>query len=324
MKLWNILGASASLFLLVSTSAQAAFVTTQTGVNVTQRSCSAVGEPGYMSQWAPVIAQFGRDYGRGMPSNEADVTAEHACIFNTQWQQYFQEGEEGLGSRMTQQVVSTNELQAFLQNADGDIWLSAELDDSALTLPEAHFVVAADAFERNSANLFSYQEYEWSGEATTLTFTADIHFLMSNGLWDGANDSAYSLLIGAYQGLEIAAEALFPSNFGTALASASYSSRNDADIAADADTYRNISISFDVENGDRFGLTALSQAFALNGGYVDFANSLYTQLSVEGLSDQDSQQVFSGALQRVTVPEPSVLSLFGLALAGLFIRRRRA
>ena len=301
--------------------ANAGLLKSTTNTNLTERDCPSVNNDfsAYKEKWGQIIVDNFSDYLPGNPTNNAEITPEAACIFNGQWEKNFDDANPG--TKTSQQNIQTNVDSSYIENVDGDIWLRAQLDNSELSLPEAHLVVNSQESERNSANLFSGQSFLWSGESTTLDFTANFDFSMSTGNWGTGEDSFYNLYIGASIGMDFDQGSLFP-DWADVLASTSYSSIEDALITDETINYRSMTISFDVNDGDEFQLWGLSQAFALNGGWIDSANSMRTELAVQGLSPEESQQFFSQSLEVVaTVPEPSTLAIFALGMVGLASRR---
>lgn len=307
-----------SIIFLVSlpASVNAGVMTSTTGTNITQRYCPQVNADfaAYIEKWGPTMTD--PEFGFPFPSDASLITQQDACIFNTQWEQYFDDAMPG-------DVVSLQNIQqsinsTYIANEDGDIWLNAVLDNSQLALPEAHFVVNSDESERNSANLFSAQTYLWQGDTTTLEFSAIFDFSMSVGLWGDVMDSFYGLQIGASKNMTFAAGLLFPEDWGVELASGDYNSLNDTDIINEDINFRHLTISFEIEDGDEFQLWGRSQAFALNGGWIDSANTMRTQLNIAGYSVEESEQIFSNQLSIVSsVPEPSTMSMAVLALLGM-------
>jgi hypothetical protein len=124
----------------------------------------------------------------------------------------------------------------------------------------------------------------WDGETTTLEFSALFDFSMSIGTWGADLDTIYNLTIGASKNLTLGEGLLFPESWGEPLAEGVYRSNSDQDITHNNINYRNLTISFEVIDGDDFQLFALSQAFALNGGWIDSANTMTSQLIVQGKS----------------------------------------
>ncbi|WP_448213289.1 hypothetical protein [Colwellia sp. MEBiC06753] len=301
-----------SATILASFTSQAGLVKSSTSVNLTQRTCTSVADDfdGYIAKWGDTMSN--PDHGFPFSNNKADLTPADACIFNTQWEVFFEGANPGTKISMDQ--ISPNISSAYLENDDGDIWLQAELDDTELALPEAHFVVNADYGERNSANLFSAQSYLWSGETTTLEFSANFDFALSNGAWGNDPDSFYILQIGASQNMTFG-EQLFPEYWGESLDVSSYLSAEDNGIVDTSKNYRNMTISFEVNNGDEFQLWGLSQAFALNGGWVDSANTMTTSLGIKGIdSDEEVKAIFASSLSIVSVPEPPAIALMLFSL----------
>lgn len=321
-KFLNVALASLILSASFSNMSNAGLLKSTTNVNLTQRTCPSVNNDfgAYKEKWGQAIVDYYGAYLPGNPTNIAEISPEAACIFNTQWEKYFDDANPG--TKISDQNIQTDVDSSYIENSDGDIWLNAQLDNSDLALPEAHFVVNSQESERNSANLFSGQSFLWLGENTTLDFTANFDFSMSTGNWGAGEDSLYGLQIGASIGMDFDQGWLFPDT-GDVIANANYKSINDALITDETINYRNMSISFEVNNGDEFQLWGLSQAFALNGGWIDSANTMRTQLAVQGLSVENSLEVFSQSLRVVptSVPEPSTLAIFALGMIGLVSRQ---
>ena len=322
LKLLNLafVGLTFSISSLVNV-ANAGLVKSTTNVNLTQRTCHAVNQDfnAYKATWGQTILDHFSGSLPGNPATVEEISPEAACIFNTQWEKFFDGANPGTKNSL--QRILTDVDSSYMENEDGDIWLRAQLDNTELSLPEAHFVVNSQEGERNSANLFSGQSFLWTGETTTLDFTANFDFSMSTGNWGESEDSFYGLEIGASKGMNFDDGWLFP-DMGEIMASAYYSSIGDELIIDESLNYRDMTISFEVSAGDEFQLWGLSQAFALNGGWIDSANSMRTQLNVAGLSTEESQQIFSQSLSVVpTVPEPSTLVIFALGVMGLVLRR---
>jgi len=302
--------------------AYAGIIKSTTNTNVTQRYCPSVTADfnAYKANWGQVIIDYYGSFLPGAPTTIAEISPEAACIFNTQWETFFDGANPG--TVVSLQDIQNNINRSYIENAVGDIWLEAVLDNTQLALPEAHFVVTSEVSERNSANLFSAQSYLWQGDTTTLEFSAFFDFSMSVGAWGTGQDSLYGLHIGASKDLTLSASNLFPDSWGQELASATYQSTSDSLIINEDVNYRNLTVTFEVNKGDKFQLWGLSQAFALNGGWIDSANTMKTQLSVEGLNLADSNAVFASSLS-VDVPAPSTLTILTIAMFGLVLRRTK-
>ena len=313
-----LLNGMLALLCVTSSFAQAGILKSTTGVNITERHCPKINADfdGYVQQWGDIIVNEGL-FGR---THVSQITPNDACVFNTQWERFFPGAEPGTKTSLLN--VQDNVDQTYIENIDGDIWLSAELDNTDLALPEAHFVVNAQQDERNSATLFSAQSFLWQGATTTLNFSAVFDFSKSIGQWGTDSDSYYFLDIGASTGMTFAPNMLFPDSWGNELSVASYSSENDSNIVNQLKNFRQIDISFEVNDGDEFQLWGESKAFALNGGWVDSANTMRTTLAVEGLSQQESEALFAQSLTVVpSIPEPATIALFIIALTGLVVRQ---
>ena len=306
----------------LTSQAYAGIIKSTTNTNLTQRYCPSVNADfnGYKAKWGQVIIDSYGSYLPGAPTTIAEISPEAACIFNTIWETYYDGANPGTSASL--QEIQNNINRSYLENLVGDIWLEAVLDNTQLALPEAHFVVNSQESERNSANLFSSQSYLWQGDTTTLEFSALFDFSMSIGTWGTSEDSMYGLQIGASKDLILSAGNLFPDSYGQELAIAVYQSTSDSLIINEEVNYRNLTLTFEVNKGDKFQLWGLSQAFALNGGWVDSANTMRTQLTIEGLSQAESNTIFANSLS-IDVPEPSTIIIFTLGTLGLVLTRRR-
>ena len=305
---------------MYSHTAYSGIITSTTNTNLTQRSCPSVTSyfNAYKNEWGDEIVEYFADFLPSRPATVQDINLEDACIFNIQWERFFDSASAG--SKESAQNISANVTRSYLENADGDIWLEAELDNTELSLPEAHFVVNSDLNERNSANLFSAQSFIWDGASTTLDFIANFDFAMSTGSWGNSSDSKYRLTIGATQGLQLSSSSIFPLSIGSTLAQNTYESDLDVFITDSAKNFRSLSISFNVNPGDKFQLYGESQAFALNGGWIDSANTMRTKLTVQGLTDSESADILSSSL-RFDVPEPSIFALLLITIAVISSRQ---
>ncbi len=72
-----------------------------------------------------------------------------------------------------------------------------------------------------------------------------------------------------------------------------------------------LTITFDVDPGDKFWLWTQVQAFGLNGGFIDATHTVTSQLGVEGLSQEESNRMFATDLRQVPnqIPLPSGMVL---------------
>ncbi len=328
-----------SLGLFAATAAQAGLISQHSSINTYQRTCPGLQGPNYIANWRPVLAQF---YGL----QPAEVSTNLACHFNgANQERYFntdgtpKEGldflpngpafsADTLGSLTVTSAVGST--QVTIGSPDGKFYGDVTLDPDNLGLPQIKVKSESEPFERNSVNGFAASEFLWTGEAETLEYTVDFDFFNSGGVWsfnDAADihDYIFELTFGVSTGMEFDENFTFPLDYGTELTSDYFSSVSLGLITATEDEpyTGSLTVSFDVNTGDKFFLWGQVQAFGLNGGFMDAAHTVTSRLNVEGLTEEESNQIFSTSLQPlVNIPEPATMMLLLSGLGFIGLRRK--
>ncbi len=327
--------------LLSAYSVNAGVVTQYSSVQTYQRTCPGVADPNYVNDWRAAVETF---YGLA----PADVSADLICHFNggNQERMYNFDGTPKLGYEWmplgvpytSSDIGSLDIYSDFgsdgvtLDDPDGKYYADVTLDYTNLGLPQIKVLSDSNAFERNSVNAFAATEYLWTGADQTLSFTANFDFFNSGNLWSlpGAADIydyLYNVGFGASTDMTFDFVNVFP-DYGNIITQGYFSSNDESLISATAASpYAGTqTISFDVKTGDQFYLWGWTQAFGYNGGFMDASNTLTTELAVQGLSAEESKEIFATALQPAPViseiPEPSSILLMCLGLLGFTIRKR--
>jgi hypothetical protein len=327
--------------LAASISASAGLVTQYTSVGTYQRDCPGLSDPNYLNNWGSVIESF---YGLA----PGELSTDLACHFNGGNQKRFYNNDgtpinsdwglpDGVpfsdseaGDVEIIGDVGTDYASVSSDTDDHNYYAEVLLDADNLGLPQIKVMSDSDEFERNSVNGIAATEYLWTGAAQTLEYTVNFDFFASGDEWtmDGGasqNDYVFILEFGAATDMEFEGD-LFPSDWGNNITSDFYNTNDYApfDSSEDDPFEGSLTVSFDVETGDRFFLYGFVQAFGYNGGFVDAAHTVTSELAVSGLSEQDSLDVFSTSLQAApptSVPEPSTFMLSLIALVAL-VRRK--
>ena len=329
-----------SLSLSVNSIANAGLVTQHTSVDTHQRTCPGLQDPNYISNWKTIVELL---YDR-------EATTQLMCHFNGGNQRAIYNNDGTVRSDspfpdMPEGVAFTDEevggVEIIRQTGrslvtmgdnDGKYYANVILDENNLGLPQIKVKSDSASFERNSVNGFAATEYLWSGEGQTLEYTMDFDFFNSGGTWNDPDtadfhDYIFSLWFGAATDMLFDSNQTFPLDYGTELASGYFGSVGQPIIAATADNpyTSSLSVSFNVNTGDQFFLYGQVQAFGLNGGFVDASNTATSRLAVQGLTQEESNVMFTSSLSAAPstaqVPEPSTIAMFTLAIFGLISRR---
>jgi len=323
-----------SMAVLMTTQAQANLISQYTEISSFQRNCPGLSDPNYAKKWNGALTYF---YG-------ASFTTEQACHFNGGLQSRYYKtdgtpkpGFDDIPSGVAfsgAEVGSASIIQDFgadeveIGNQNGDYYGKVKLDNQNLGLPELKVKAQSGALERDSINGFAASLFEWQGAATTSDYKVDFDLFNSGGEWalDGAmtnHDYMFSLYFGVSQNMVFSYQNPFSFDYGTILTS-TYLSTKDLPLfsASMINPYNgSLSISFDVNTGDRFWLWGTVQAFGFNGGLLDASHTVTSKLAVDGLTEEQNQQLFASALQQVPnqVPTPAAWSLW---LIGLLLMAR--
>lgn len=340
------LGLIATILLAISSfSASAGLITQYSSVGTWQRNCPGLSDPNYIANWGPAIEAF---YGL----SPGELSADLACHFNggNQLKFYNLDGtrknldwdlpdgvpfteEEAGGFEV---IGETGTDYASISAEDGSFYAEVILDGDNLGLPQIKASSESDEFERNSVNGIAATEYLWTGVDTTLEYTVDFDFFASGEDWNlnGAADFydyIFILEFGASTDMEFTEGSLFPSNWGNSIAVDGYSTLNDPEFGSSAEEpyESSLTVSFDVQTGDRFFLYGFVQAFGLNGGFTDAAHTVTSQLAIEGSTAEESLVIFEQSLQAAPptdltdIPEPSTFLLSFLGMVALLRKRLR-
>jgi hypothetical protein len=267
---------------------------------------------------AGIISKYsaGQLYERTCPT----ATSELECISESRTNSNFIK---------TKGQLNYDGIDVHVENNDNSSWIDMLLDDENYNLPEAHMVITSAKGERKSGNMFSAQEFLWTGGDDTLTFSADFDFTVSGGFWNNAIDSYYVADISVWSDLIVPTDitgpsSIYPTNQNNEddyISWASYFSFDDVDVVAEELQVKTLSTSFNVKTGDSFYLSSTVRGFAMNGGWVDSANTLTSSLTAANTNDLSQSLVVVN--KSINVPEPSTLAIFTLGLMGLVFRRSK-
>tara|TARA_R110000772_G_scaffold58539_4_gene132552 strand:+ start:27751 stop:28812 length:1062 start_codon:yes stop_codon:yes gene_type:complete len=341
-----------SLACLTALPAKAGPITQYTGFDNFNGTCPGARSASYLDDWGPAIAALNQF------SDVSEVTYDDACRFNRNQQARFYEPDTGSlkaefadfgwpsGVAFTESEVGTLDIdtqRGTTSSIAGDIagpaFGSMTLDDSNLGLPEVKLRAQAAADQRLTVNGFAATEFLWTGETTDLNFFINFDFFGSNeqrclssapiGSSSCTLNSAFALWAGVSTDMPL--DGIYAtSNISTGTVITETSFFYDAgDLDRLAGTEASpiegvLDLTFSVSNGDRFFLWAGAQAFAIDGGFLDAANTVTTDLRLFGDAEGTlSRETFAVALQAApptAVSAPATLLLLLAGLAALMLR----
>lgn len=332
---------AASFFAI---NANAGVVTQFTSAQSFQRNCPGLQDPNYVNKWQGVVESL-----YGLEPGTASTSL--MCHFNggNQERIFNQDGtfkDESAWSHLppghaySLDDVGTLDITAatgsdsvMIGDISGEYYADITLDTDNLGLPEMKLKAGSDPYERNSLNVYAATEYLWVGENTTLEYTANFDLFTSGEQWnlpglEDQNNYIFNLAFGAYTDMLFDINQVFPVDYGIELASGSFRTSEDNMVAGSEDNpYEDtITVSFDVQTGDQFFLYGQAQAFGLNGGFTDASHTITTSLAIEGLSQDESENIFASSLQAAvptSIPEPSTILLIILSLSVLYRSRMK-
>lgn len=335
--------AGLSLFALPAT---AGVVTQYTGFDNFNGTCPSATQANldaYMEDWGDAIA-----FRLKKPVSEVD--ADDACLFNRNLQAllYNEDGTprnansgapDGVPYTPDQVgtvVISTTRgtTSTVAGDLNGDAYGSMLLDANNLGLPEIKVLADAALGQRLTVNGFAATEYLWTGDdGTRLEYDINFDFFASDNqlcIDQGPciYDSAFTLWAG------VSTDMVFDAQFAIGnVSSPGNVITRDAFQFGKTDLGRPsgliegvLSLAFDVNNGDQFFLWAGVQALALDGGFLNAANTVTTDLRLEGLTSEASREIFAEALRPAPPTPVNAPATLPLLLGGsmlLLLRRRQ-
>lgn len=307
---------------------KAGVISQYTEISSYQRSCPGLVDPNFSSNWGAAIKTI-----YAVESFGTDI----ACHFNASFQKNFynldgspKRPDLPAGAPYTLAEVGTTEgsiafgaNNAEIGSIGADFYGKVTLDAANLGLPEIKIKSASDALERNSVNGFAATEYQWLGAAQTLSYSVDFDFFNSASWWGipgahAVHDYALGLTFGVSKDMEFSYDVPFDFDFGNVQTTAAFMTSMLDMIESDFENpfAGSLTITFEVNPGDKFWLWTQVQAFGLNGGFIDATNTVTSALGVEGLSKEQSMELFATDLRQVPnqIPLPSGVILWLTAL----------
>lgn len=339
--------------LVAGPVAYAGVVTQFTGFDNFDGTCPGANSPTFLQDWGRAIVAL-----RGL-EDVSKVTYDDACVFNRNQQARFYNfdgtakdgSDRPSGVPFSAEDVGTVDIstsRGTTSTVEGDLagpaYGAMTLDETNLGLPEIKVFADAAAGQRLTVNGFAATEYLWSGETEELSFFVDFDFFGSNEqrcLVDAIGDTTGCILDSGFN-LWAGVSTDMPLDKGFAIQNVGDGNviaqeeflylPNDLgrDVGtADDPILGTLELLFTVNDGDRFFLWAGAQAFAIDGGFLDAANTITTDLRLTADNTTDgsaSRELFSTALQpapptAVDAPLPLHLLLGSAAL--LLLSRRK-
>lgn len=299
------------LTLAASFTTQASVINTYTGSSASTHNCTGVDSE-YIELNRDKIIDFARE-----------VNYRNACEQSSYERNFeFEEFSKKFDGKPAITSISEN------------VYAEGELDNSVLSLPEIHLYAGSAENSMSIGKSFAVQAYFWTGEDTTLSFSANLDYSASADQYDESGNR----VVGAYYEAVIAASTklfvsneendIFPSNFNEndLLGGDFYSSDSSENSGQERYEETQLGFSFDVRKDTVFYLFGRAAAYGWNGGYLDSRNTLTTSLSIAGATAEQSApliETFANPIQSSEISAPAASGIFLIGLAGLLSYRRK-
>jgi len=313
----------------------AAVISQYSEISWYNRQCPGLADPNYVSKWRGALVRF---FGES-------VTTEQACVFNggLQARAYNTDGSPKdmnmpLGVAFTPLEVGNVDYDTYYGGSQTDdvnvlnkFYGKVTLDQQNLGLPEIKISVNSAVQERNSIGGFAAALYEWQGAAFVLNYAVNFDFFNSGGEWalDGAmpsHDYWFDLTFGVSSDMTFIPQSPFVLDVNTVITSSNMNTESMPLFSADAANpfTGTLSVAFNVNPGDQFWLWGRASARASNGGLLDASHTVTSKLSIDGMSDNEAQQIFATALKQVPnqVPAPETWLLLLLSFVLIISHRK--
>jgi hypothetical protein len=315
--------------LCVSFYVQSGPITQRTGFDNFLGTCPGALAPNYVADWGEVIAAFsGTDVG--------NITADQACRFNRSTQAKFYDLDgtpkpeyaefglpsgvpfeiEDLGTLVVDRLVGTTETVAG--TIESGVYGSMILYEENLGLPEIKVFATAAENERITVNGYAATEYLWTGQQEELSFVVDFDFFGSSDLFNiegtsGVFNSGFSITAGVSTDLfnEELGYGIDDVRGGNVIVEDSFFTGNLAQRPSMTELLPyegSLNLNFTVNNGDKFFLWGFAQAFAVNGGFLNAANTVTTNIRLANDTSVGNGDTSAALSQFLDLAPPTALN----------------